>query len=142
MDSSGTKYYHQDHLSNRLVTDSSGNAVAQLGTYPYGDSWYNATNDKLFFTSYDRDSESSNDYAMMRYGVNRLGRFSSPDPFSGSKGDPQSFNHYAYVHNDPVNSLDPMGLRDHPLYFCPLGGNTLFVTVQVFLHFRWTNSGE
>src|SRR5947208_2002762 len=128
MDSSGTKYYHQDHLSNRLVTDSSGNAVAQLGTYPYGDSWYNATNDKLFFTSYDRDSESSNDYAMMRYGVNRLGRFSSPDPFSGSKGDPQSFNHYAYVHNDPVNSLDPMGLRDHPLYFCPLGGNTLFTT--------------
>ncbi len=31
IDPSGTKYYHQDHLSNRLVTDSSGNAYAQLG---------------------------------------------------------------------------------------------------------------
>src|SRR5271165_1612898 len=43
IDSSGTKYYHQDHLSNRLVTDSSGNTYAQLGHYPFGYAWYNAT---------------------------------------------------------------------------------------------------
>lgn len=118
IDSSGTTYYHQDHLSNRLVTDSSGNTLAQLGTYPYGDNWYNATNDKLFFTNYERDLESGNDYAMMRYGVNRLGRFSSPDPLAGSRGNPQSLNHYPYVHNDPINSVDPTGLRDHPMYVC------------------------
>ncbi len=45
IDSSGTKYYHQDHLSNRLVTDSNGNTYAQMGTYPFGDPWYNATNE-------------------------------------------------------------------------------------------------
>jgi hypothetical protein len=63
IDSSGTKYYHQDHLSNRLVTDSSGNSLEQLGHFPFGESWYNASNDKLMFTSYERDSESGNDYA-------------------------------------------------------------------------------
>jgi hypothetical protein len=38
IDSTGTKYYHQDHLSNRLVTDSSGNTAAQLGHFPFGES--------------------------------------------------------------------------------------------------------
>jgi RHS repeat-associated protein len=110
IESGTTKYYHQDHLSNRVVTDSSGTAVAQLGHYPFGESWYNASSDKLLFTSYERDSESGNDYAMMRCGVNRLGRFSSPDPLSGSIGDPQSLNRYPYVLSDPGNLIDPLGL--------------------------------
>jgi RHS repeat-associated protein len=110
IDPSGTKYYHQDYLSNRLVTDSTGNTVAQLGHFPYGESWYNASNDKLFFTTYERDSESGNDYAIARYDISRLGRFSSPDPFAGSVSDPQSLNRYAYVRNDPIDLVDPLGL--------------------------------
>jgi hypothetical protein len=51
-DSTGTHYYHRDHLSNRLVTDSSGNVAEQLGHYPFGESWYNTSDDKLFFTTY------------------------------------------------------------------------------------------
>jgi hypothetical protein len=40
------------------------------------------------------------------------GRFSQPDPYSGSYdfSDPQSLNRYAYVGNDPVNRKDPSGL--------------------------------
>src|SRR5260370_31066554 len=83
IDSSGTKYYHQDHLSNRLVTDSGGNTSAQLGHFPFGAAWYNGTNDKLLFTTYERDGESGDDYALARYNVNRLGRFSSPYPLVG-----------------------------------------------------------
>jgi RHS repeat-associated protein len=109
IDSSGTKYYHQDQLSNRLVTDSSGNTYAQMGHYPFGDPWYNATNDKLYFTTYERDSESSNDYAMARYYVWRIARFVAPDPLSGSTGDPQSLNHYTYAANDPISNTDPSG---------------------------------
>ena len=47
---------------------------------------------------------------MARSYVNRLGRFSSPDPISGSAADPQSLNRYAYVRNDPANAADPLGL--------------------------------
>jgi RHS repeat-associated protein len=114
IDSSGTKYYHQDHLSNRLITDSSGNTFAQLGHYAFGESWYNATNDKLLFATYERDSESGNDYSMARYDVNRLGRFSSPDPIAGSLSAPQSLNRYPYVANDPVDFVDPSGTTDCP----------------------------
>jgi RHS repeat-associated protein len=110
IDSSGTKYYHRDHLSNRLVTDSSGNALESLGHFPFGESWYNSTNDKLLFTTYERDAESGNDFAMARYNVNRLGRFLSPDPLHGDTSDPQSLNRYAYVLNDPCNLGDPLGL--------------------------------
>ena len=111
IDSSGTKYYHQDHLSNRLVTNSTGTTSAQLGHFPFGESWYNASNDKLLFTSYERDAESGNDFAMARYHINRLGRFSSPAPLAGSVGDPQSLNRYAYVSNDPANLIDPLGMN-------------------------------
>jgi RHS repeat-associated protein len=108
IDSSGTKYYHRDHLSNRLVTDSSGNTSAQLGHFPYGESWYNASNDKQIFTTYERDSESGNDYAMARTYVSRLARFSSPDPVAGSASNPQSLNRYSYVRNNPSSLPIPL----------------------------------
>ena len=112
IDSAGTHYYHKDFVSNRLVTDSSGNVSAQLGHYPYGESWYNSTGDKLLFTTYERDSESGNDYAQARYYVSRLGRFSSVDPLSGSTGDPQSLNRYTYVRDLPTLLVDPEGTCD------------------------------
>ena len=47
---------------------------------------------------------------MVRYHINRLGRFNAPDPIAGSIADPQSLNRYAYVRNDPINLTDPNGL--------------------------------
>ncbi|MHC4478006.1 MAG: RHS repeat-associated core domain-containing protein [Planctomycetota bacterium] len=38
-----------------------------------------------------------------------IGRFSRMDPFTGEKEQPQSLHKYAYVHNDPVNKVDPSG---------------------------------
>ena len=109
-DNTGTyRFYQRDHLSNRLVTGLSGNILEQLGHYPYGESWYNATNDKLLFTTYERDAESGNDYAQARYYVSRLGRFSSVDPLAGSTSDPQSLNRYVYAHDLPVFLVDPSG---------------------------------
>ncbi len=39
-------------------------------------------------------------------------RFEQPDPYDGgyNVSDPQSFNRYSYVKNDPVNFVDPSGL--------------------------------
>ncbi len=110
-----TNYYHADHLSVRITTDSSGTKIGDQGHYPFGESWYaSSTTTKWQFTSYERDTESVNDYAMLRYHVNRLGRFSSPDPLAGSIFDPQSLNGYAYVLNDPVGLVDPLGLQSCP----------------------------
>jgi RHS repeat-associated protein len=105
----GVDYYHQDHLSNRLITDSASNTVAQLGHFPFGEAWYNGSGEKLFFTSYERDSESGNDYAMARYAVSRIGRFSSPDPLHGSTRNPQSLNRYSYTQNNPISFRDASG---------------------------------
>jgi len=107
-----TSYQITDHLSPRVTTDVSGNKIGEQAHFPFGQSWYaNNTTTKWQFTSYEHDAESANDYAMTRYNVNRLGRFSSPDPLAGSIADPQSMNRYSYVRNDSPNLIDPLGLH-------------------------------
>lgn len=118
MSSTTTTYHHQDHLSNRLVTSNTGSVVEQLGQRPYGEDWYDTGSEKWKFTTCERDAESTNDYAKARFHVNRLGRFSSPDPQSGFLADPQSLNHFPYVGNDPINMTDPTG-RDDGFYQDP-----------------------
>ena len=111
VDSTGTYYYHQDHLSNRVVTDASGNVLAELGHFPFGESWYNGSGDKLMFTTYERDAETGNDYAQARSYANRIARFSSLDPLGGDIGEPQSLNRYSYVRSMPVMVTDPTGMK-------------------------------
>jgi RHS repeat-associated protein len=108
----GTLYYHHgDHLSDRMITDASGNKVGEQAHYPFGETWYsNNTTTKFHLTSYERDAESGNDYARHRFHVNRLGRFSSADPIEGCERNPQGLNRFTYVGNDPINRTDPMGL--------------------------------
>src|SRR6266446_9121322 len=107
-----TSYYHPDHLSTRVLTDSGGASIGSRGHYPYGETWYESgTTTKLKFTSYERDSESTNDFALARYHINRFGRFSSSDPIAGSVGDPQSLNRFTYTLNDPANLVDPLGMN-------------------------------
>jgi RHS repeat-associated protein len=100
---STTTYSQPDHLSTRLETNSSGTVSRTFGHLPFGDVWYETgTANKLKFTSYDRDSESSLDYAVFRYNSWRLGRFMSPDPIGGDVSNPQSLNRYSYVNNSPI----------------------------------------
>jgi RHS repeat-associated protein len=118
-----TTYHHQDHLSVRLTTDAQGTKIGEQGNYPFGEFWYSSsTTTKWRFTSYERDAESGNDYAIHRYYSNRLGRFQTPDPLAGSVFNPQSLNRYAYVLNDPINLADPLGL-------CPPG--VVCTTIEV-----------
>jgi RHS repeat-associated protein len=115
--SAGTTIYYQgDQLSNRLLTDSNGNVLGQRGNYPFGEQWYaSSTTTKWQFTSYERDPESTNDYALARYDVNHLGRFLSADPFGlavANVSDPQTLNLYTYVRNNPIGLIDPTGTID------------------------------
>lgn len=94
-----------------MTADASGSVLEQRAHYPYGETWYEGGGtSKWKFTTYERDSESGNDYAIFRVYVSRFGRFCSGDPVHGQVADAQSWNRYAYVRNDPVNLRDPLGL--------------------------------
>jgi RHS repeat-associated protein len=47
-----------------------------------------------------------------RYYSSRLGRFTSPDSIVPQPGNPQAWNRYAYVRNNPVKLVDPTGHAD------------------------------
>lgn len=110
------RYYHQDRLSTRMITDSSGQVVGTQDHMPFGE---DATGEeskeqeKHRFTSYERDSESKTDYAVNRQYGTATGRFMQPDPIQGSIVGPQSMNRYSYSLNDPINLSDPTGLNPY-----------------------------
>ncbi|MBI2678994.1 MAG: RHS repeat-associated core domain-containing protein [Candidatus Koribacter versatilis] len=112
LNSSGTPTYrHMDRLSARVETDASGAITRTFGHFPYGETWYeNTGSSKWRFTTYERDGESALDYANARSYIPRLGRFLTADPLAGDAFNPQSLNRYAYVRNDPVGLVDPLGL--------------------------------
>ena len=111
----GTTYFlHQDHLgSTRLVTGMTYPpypVVDSLDYLPFGEQISGATVATHKFTGYERDSESELDNASTRHYSNSIGRFMQPDPLSGFPSNPQSWNRYSYVYNNPLNSVDPTGM--------------------------------
>ena len=64
------------------------------------------------FTSKERDAETGLDYFGARYYSGAQGRFTSPDvPLLDQRpDDPQSWNIYSYVRNNPLVLIDPTGL--------------------------------
>ena len=63
------------------------------------------------FTGKERDSETGLDYFGARYLSGAQGRFTSPDPAMSSAklDDPQTWNRYAYVTNNPLRYIDSDG---------------------------------
>ncbi|QOY91470.1 RHS repeat-associated core domain-containing protein [Paludibaculum fermentans] len=81
--------------------------------YPYGEVSGAVTVDQdETFTTYKRDVGTGLDYAQNRYYASSWGRFTTADPYraSGGPANPQSWNRYAYVENDPVSFTDRSGL--------------------------------
>lgn len=61
------------------------------------------------YTGKERDTESGLDYFGARYYASTMGRFLSPDSVGGSPENPQSWNLYSYVWNNPLTNTDPDG---------------------------------
>ncbi len=63
------------------------------------------------FTGKERDSETNLDYFGFRYYSGAQGRWTSPDqPFADQHlEEPQSWNMYVYVRNNPLRYVDPNG---------------------------------
>jgi RHS repeat-associated protein len=68
--------------------------------------------DAYHYAQLDSDSETNTDHAQFRQYSDAQGRWLSPDPYSGSYDafNPQSFNRYVYVGNNPLAAVDPTGL--------------------------------
>ena len=124
---STTYFVHHDHLgSTRLVsiypapsnpTSPSQWLSENLDYLPFGE--LNSADsgiDTHKFTGKERDSESGLDNFGARYYTSNFGRFMSPDwsddadpiPYADADN-PQTFNRYAYVSDNPINATDDNG---------------------------------
>jgi RHS repeat-associated protein len=119
--SSGLAYYrHADHLgSSRLATTTTRTKYYDVAYAPYGEDYNGSgTTADLAFTDENQDTVkngwSSNLYDfMLREYRTAHGRWTKPDPAGLGSVDPtnpQSWNRYGYVMNNPLANVDPLGL--------------------------------
>jgi RHS repeat-associated protein len=125
----GTSYLTGDNLgSTRIVTRTDQSVVARHDYLPFGDEipvgigtrtvalgYVTSDDTRQKFTGKERDTESNLDYFGARYYSPPEGRFTSIDPQHGHGGliDPQVWNLYIYVRNNPLSLNDPDGRADN-----------------------------
>ena len=105
------RYRHQDHLGSLVAqTKPDGTIQWQEDYTPFGEKWLNnAAADDEGFTGHIDDTMTGLTYMQARYYDPVIGQFLSNDPVGFSVDQPQMFNRYSYVANDPVNATDPDG---------------------------------
>ena len=136
-------YLTTDHLgSPRVVTDANGAVIDRKDYTAFGEVNYtaertqglgydgSAEETRKGYTGYEKDDESGLDFAQARYYNSIHGRFTSVDPLiaSAQTANPQTFNRYSYVINDPLNLVDPYGLMPCSAEFSysDCGGDSAF----------------
>jgi RHS repeat-associated protein len=123
--SSGLLYYaHTDHLgSTRFASTPSRTMYFDMAYAPFGEAYAASGSTNASFTTQRQDTVAGlYDFAAREYSIQ--GRWSSPDPAglrAAVRTNPQSWNRYAYVANEPMDNIDPWGL--FMLSACGLAGN-------------------
>jgi RHS repeat-associated protein len=106
-------YYHADGLgSTRVLTNSAGAATDQYTYDAFGASRnHSGSSANTFtFTGEQVDPEAGLVFLRARYLDPISGRFTSKDWFKTLDASSQSQNHFAYVGNNPISRIDPIGL--------------------------------
>lgn len=122
-----SNYHHMDWLGNfRLGTSPSRTVLYDIAYGPFGDA-YIQTGGIAAFTGPTSDTNANlYDFPSREYGIQ--GRWPSPDPAGIAAVDPsnpQSWNRYAYVLNNPLTSTDPLGLMCYPADFAMTSYNNM-----------------
>lgn len=111
MNRSGQVYHYiSDSIGSIIaLTDSNGNIVEEYSYDVYGNPSVASSlaNNPFKFTGSYYDEESALQYNRFRYYSYRLSRWLTHDPLGYKYG----LNLYEYVHSNPVNLIDPYGLR-------------------------------
>ncbi|MGH9948983.1 MAG: RHS repeat domain-containing protein [Pyrinomonadaceae bacterium] len=134
----GIRYIQQDWQGSvRTVTNSNGFVVSRTDHQAFGENigagvglrsttqgYYGAIQTRQGYGLTERDDATGLDHTWFRKNEASAGRWTSPDPYKGSMqlGDPQSFNRYSYVVNQPTNFVDPTGLVGEPGEACDYQG--------------------
>jgi RHS repeat-associated protein len=118
-----TQFEHQNWLgTERVRTTYNGGVAISIASLPWADGHTPSgdNGDQHDFALMDRDLEDSSEHAQYRQFSTNVGRWQSPDLYTGSYDftNPQSFNRYSYALNDPANLLDPSGLFTLPTGPC------------------------
>ncbi len=118
---SGLDYYrHPDWLGSSRLASTSGRGLYFDTAYsPYGNPYAATTGTPDYdFTGQNADTVNSGSEILYDYLFRDLsplqGRWLSPDPIglgAVNPGNPQSWNRYSYVNNNPLNSMDLFGLN-------------------------------
>lgn len=98
------------------ATDATGAVVARYDFAPFGEEWPQQpptpNPDVRQYAGKERDPETGLDYVGARYYASQTGRFTTVDPVvpvEAALRDPQLWNRYAYVRNNPLRYTDPDG---------------------------------
>jgi RHS repeat-associated protein len=104
-------YFHNDHLGTpQVLTDGNGNIAWKAAYTPFGEAVVSiATVENPFrFPGQYYDQETGLHYNYFRYYNPQTGRYIDPDPIGLEGG----INLFAYVANNPLNKIDPLGLAE------------------------------
>jgi RHS repeat-associated protein len=112
--SSGLDHYrHSDWLGSARLSSSPTRTVLSTTAYaPFGETYAQSGTADLSFTGQNSDTVPG-DYDFLYREYSTQGRWASPDPAglaAVSLDNPQSWNRYAYVLNNPLSAVDPLGL--------------------------------
>ena len=106
------RYYFYDHLGSPVVQWSLSDETIQEFS-PYGQEMIqpNGNDQVIGFTGHEKDGQTGHLYMKARYQLPTHGRFRSPDPAKDfDLYNPASLNLYQYTYNNPINTVDPLGL--------------------------------
>jgi len=123
----GTQYVFSDQQgSPRTITDNQGVVVSRHDYLPFGEeipgnvglrngvpAYGGNESAREKYAGMEKDDATGMAHTLWRKYDSASGRWTTPDPDRGSLllTNPQTFNLYAYVSNNPVSFVDPLGLR-------------------------------
>ncbi len=108
----GLFYVYTDHLGGvSSVTTGAGEVIDTQRFLPFGE-YRTAPSTEITergFTGHRENRDIGLTYMNARYYVPYANRFASADTIVPDPTNPQAFNRYSYVYNNPLNFVDPDG---------------------------------